>query len=191
MQGISRLTSSKPRNRFLTLVGWFLVQSLFCGLPHAFADQPFQVGIIDPQEILEKSNSGQKALATLKEHVAVRQKLLEADEKELQKLEQDLKNGAERSETETQVLREQIENKVQEYQRRGQMFQQELAEKQKAMMAEYMKKIEAATKVVAERYGFFLVLDKGNEATLKLVLYSADGLDITDDVLKEFNKLYK
>lgn len=191
MQGLSQLTSPKLSNRFLLLLGWVIIQSLLFGLPHAFADHPLQVGIIDPEAVLEKSNSGQKALATLKEHVAVRQKLLAADEKEIQQLQQQLQNGAERSETETQFLQEQLQNKVQDYQRRGQMFQQELADKQKTIMADYMKKIAAVTKTVAERSGFLLVLNKGNEATLKIVLYSAEGLDITDEVLKEFNNLYK
>ncbi len=191
MQGHRQLTSHKPSNRFLLLIGCFIIPSLFCVPPHAFADHPFQVGIIDPQAVLENSNSGKKALATLKEHVAVRQKLLEADEQELQKLEQQLQDGTDRSETETQFLREQIQNKVQDYQRRRQIFQQEVAEKQKTMTSEYMKKIAVATKTVAERSDFLLVIDKGNEATLKLVLYAAEGLDITEEVLKEFNQLYQ
>lgn len=191
MQGPRQLTLHKPSNKFLFLLGFFIIPSLFCGLPLAFADHPLQVGIIDPQAVMERSNSGQKALATLKEHVAVRQKLLEADKEELQKLEQQLQNGSDRSETETQFLQEQIQNKIQDYQRRGQTFQQELAEKQKNLMTEYMKKIAVATKNVAERSGFLLVIDKGNEATLKIVLYSTKGLDITDEVLKEFNELYK
>ncbi len=119
MQGHSQRTSHKPSNRFLLLLGWFIIPSLFCGLPYAFADHPFQVGIIDPQAVMENSNSGQKALATLKEHIAVRQKLLEADEQELQKLEQQFQNGSDRSETETQFMQEQIQNKIQDYQRRA------------------------------------------------------------------------
>ena len=191
MQGHSQRTSHKPSNRFLLLLGWFIIPSLFCGLPYAFADQPFQVGIIDPQAVMENSNSGQKALATLKEHIAVRQKLLEADEQELQKLEQQFQNGSDRSETETQFMQEQIQNKIQDYQRRRQIFQQELTEKQKNMMTEYMKKIAVATQTVAKRSGFLLVIDKGSDATLKIVLYSAEGLDITDEVVKEFNQRYK
>ncbi len=191
MQGPRQITSPKPGNAFLFLLGFFIIPGLFCGLPHAFADQQFQVGIIDPQAVIEGSNSGQKALATLKEHAAVRQKLLQADEEELQKLRQQIQNGSGLSETETQSLQEQFQDKVQKYQRRSQTFQQELAEKQNALMTEYMKKIAVATKNVAERSGFLLVIDKGNEATLKIALYSAEGLDITDEVLKEFNQLYK
>ena len=191
MQGRHQHTSHKRGNVILALLGWFMIQSLFCSLPYAFAEESFQIAIIDPQAVLENSNAGQKALATLKEHVMVRQKLLETDEEEIQKLEQRLQVGTGRSETETQILQEQLQSKVQDYQRRRQTFQQEVQEKQKTLMVDYMKKIEGATKTVAERRGFSLVIDKGNEAIMQIVIYSANGMDITDEVVKEFNQTHK
>ncbi len=191
MQGRHQHTSHKRGNVILALLGWFMIQSLFCSLPYALAEESFQIAIIDPQAVLENSNAGQKALATLKEHVMVRQKLLETDEEEIQKLEQRLQVGTGRSETETQILQEQLQSKVQVYQRRRQTFQQEVQEKQKTLMVDYMKKIEGATKTVAERRGFSLVIDKGNEAIMQIVIYSAKGMDITDEVVKEFNQTHK
>ena len=191
MQGRHQHTSHKRGNVILALLGWFMIQSLFCSLPYAFAEESFQIAIVDPQAVLENSNAGQKALATLKEHVMVRQKLLETDEEEIQKLEQQLQGGTGRSETETQILREQLQSKIQDYQRRRQTFQQEVQEKQKTLMVDYMKKIEGATKAVAERRGFSLVIDKGNEAIMQIVIYSAKGMDITDEVVKEFNQTHK
>ena len=191
MQGRHQHTSHKRGNMILSLLGWFMIQSLLCGLPYALAEESFQIAIIDPQAVLENSNAGQKALATLKEHVMIRQKLLETDEEEIQKLEQQLQVGTGRSETETQILQEQLQSKVQDYQRRRQTFQQEVQEKQKTLMVDYMKKIEGATKTVAERRGFSLVIDKGNEAIMQIVIYSAKGMDITDEVVKEFNQTHK
>mgnify|MGYP003325167620 CR=1 FL=1 len=43
---------------------------------------------------------------------------------------------------------------------------------------------------VADRHGFSLVIDKGNEGTLNIVLYNRKGLDITNEVVKEFNKRF-
>ena len=191
MQAPHQFTSHTRSSVFLSLVGLFVIQGLLCSLPHAFAEEALQIAIIDPQAVLENSNAGQKALATLKEHVMVRQKLLETDEEEIQKLERQLQNGAGRSETETQILQEQLQGKIQDYQRRRQTFQQEVQEKQKNLMVDYMKKIQTATKTVAERRGFSLVIDKGNEAIMQIVIYSAKGMDITAEVVKEFNKTYK
>ena len=191
MQERHHLTSRKRSKMILSLLGWFMIQVLFCGLPSAFAEESLRIGVIDPQAVLENSNAGQKALATLKEHVMVRQKLLETDEAEIQKLEQQLQTGTGRSETETQVLGETLQGKIQEYQRRRQTFQQEVTEKQKNLMVDYMKKIEGATKIVAERRNLSLVIDKGNEAIMQIVIYSTKGMDITDEVVQEFNKTYK
>lgn len=191
MQGRHQLTSHTRGNVVLSLLGWFMIQILFCGLPSAFAEESLSIAIIDPQAVLENSNAGQKALATLKEHQMVREKLLETDQIEIQKLDQQLQSGTGRSETETQTLRKQLEGKIQGYQQRIQTFQQELREKQQNVMVEYMQKIKAVAKAVAERRGFSLVIDKGNEAIMQVVIYSAKGMDITDEVIKEFNKTYK
>lgn len=191
MQGHHQLTSHKRGHAALSLLGWVLIQGLFCSLPFAFAEEGLKIAIIDPQAVLENSNAGQKALATLKEHVMVRQKLLETDEEEIQKLERGLQGSSGRSETEMKILQETLQSKIQDYQRRRQTFQQEVQEKQKNLMVEYMKKIEGVTKAVAERRGFLLVIDKGNEAIMQIVIYSAKGMDITDEVVKEFNKMHR
>jgi outer membrane protein len=134
------------------------------------AADTFKMGVVDPQTVLEKSKSGKRALDTLKEYAATRQKLLASDEEELKNLEKQLK---------------------QDYQRRAQEFNQELGAKQKELVDEYMKKIGIATKSVAEKGGFTLVVDKGSESTLKIVLYHRDTLDLTDQVIKEFDRQNK
>ena len=47
-----------------------------------------------------------------------------------------------------------------------------------------MAKIEEATSIVAKRHGFDVVVDKGSETTLKIVLYHRDGIDLTNKVIK-------
>jgi len=191
MQGVSNANSPTKNTRtgilFLTLV----LIGVFCGLPQAFAAKDFKVGIVDPQAVIEKSKSGKRALATLKEHAAVRQKLLASDEEELKVLQEEIQNAKGLSEKETKAKEESFQRKLQDYQKRGQEFQQELGVKQRDMVQEYMGKIEEATKAVADRHGFSLVIDKGSNATLKIVLYSRKGLDITNEVVKEFNKKFR
>ncbi|MCZ6799844.1 MAG: OmpH family outer membrane protein [Nitrospirae bacterium] len=151
----------------------------------------FKVGIIDPQQVIEKSRAGKRALETLKEHATVRQKLLANDESELKSLEAKLRENSSLSDSEKQARQETFRKKLQEYQKRGQEFQQELGIKQKELVMEYMKKIETATKAVAEKHGFSMIVDKGSDSTLRIVLYSRKGLNITSEVVKEFDRRYK
>ena len=157
----------------------------------AIAKDSFKIAIVDPQAVIEKSKSGSRALATLKEHAQARENVLKADQKELENLQTEIKKVEASSGKGLKKKQEVFARKFQEFQKRGQEYQQELGLKQKELVQEYMKKIETATSAVAKRHGFSMVLDKGSETTLKIVLYSKRGLDITSEVVKEFDRRYK
>jgi len=162
----------------------------FAALPATQAAEAFKMGVVDPQAVLEKSKAGKKALDGLKEYVTTRQKLLSGDEEELRNTEKTLKEQiAKLSDTEKKDKEAQFRAKVQEYQKRAQEFNQELQGKQKDLVDEYMKKISSATKAVAEKGGFSLVVDRGSEQTVKIVIYNKDTIDITNQVIKEFDRV--
>lgn len=157
----------------------------------AAAAETFKMGVIDPQAVLEKSKAGRKALDGLKEYVTTRQKLLSHDEEELRNAEKSLKDIASKlSDSEKKEKESQFRTKIQDYQRRAQAFNQELQGKQKELVDEYMKKIASATQTVAEKGGFSIVVDKGSEQTMKIVIYNKDTIDLTDQVIKEFDRVY-
>ncbi|HEU4683421.1 MAG TPA: OmpH family outer membrane protein [Nitrospira sp.] len=154
------------------------------------AAEAFKMAVIDPQSVLEKSKAGKKALDGLKEYVSTRQKLLSRDEEDLRNTEKTLKESASKmSEAEKKDKETQFRAKIQDYQKRAQEFNQELQGKQKELVDEYMKKIAAATQTVAEKGGYSLVVDKGSEQTIKIVIYNKDTIDITDQVIKEFDRV--
>jgi outer membrane protein len=162
---------------------------LLAFLSAAEAAEAFKMGVVDPQAVLEKSKAGKKALDGLKEYVTTRQKLLSGDEEELRSTEKTLKEQiAKLSDTEKKEKETQFRAKVQDYQKRAQEFNQELQGKQKELVDDYMKRIASATKAVAEKGGFSLVVDKGSEQTVKIVIYNKDTIDLTDQVIKEFDR---
>lgn len=167
-------------------------------LSPAVAAKPFKVGIVDPQAVIQGSKAGKRAIAQLQEHANVRKKLLEGDQKSIKQLEAILKKANDLTEEERtkkqdyyQKTYQEYQQKVQELQKRGQEFEQELVKKQQEMVLEYMEKIQVATKAVAEKHGFSMVVDKGSKSTLNIVLYSQKGLDITSEVVKEFDRRFK
>ncbi len=158
----------------------------------AQAAETFKMGVVDPQTVLEKSKAGRKALDGLKEYVSTRQKLLSRDEEDLRNYEKQLKDQASKmSDTEKKDKETQFRAKIQEYQKRAQEFNQELQGKQKELVDDYMKKISVATQTVAEKGGFSLVVDKGSEQTVKIVIYNKDTIDLTEQVIKEFDRTNK
>jgi outer membrane protein len=162
---------------------------LLASLPAAQAAEAFKMGVVDPQAVLEKSKAGKKALDGLKEYVSTRQKLLSRDEEELRNTEKTIKEQlAKLSEAEKKEKETLFRAKIQDYQKRAQEFNQELQGKQKELVDDYMKKIAAATQTVAEKGGFALVVDKGSEQTVKIVIYNKDAIDLTEQVTKEFDR---
>jgi len=156
----------------------------------ALAADAFKMGVIDPQEVLEKSKAGKRSLEALKEYARTRQKVLATDEEELKAFEKQMKDQeATLNDQQKREKQEQFRAKIQRYQKQAQEFNQDLSVKQKELVDDYMKRIAVATKAVAEKGGFSLVVDKGNEQTLKIVIYHKDTIDVTDQVIKEFDKL--
>lgn len=152
----------------------------------------FKMGVIDPQVVLEKTKAGKRALDALREYAQARQKLLAQDEEELKGIEKQLKDQeATLSDAAKKEKQEKFRAKIADYQKRLQEFNQELAAKQKGLVDEYMKKIAQSTQAVAEKSGFTLVVDKGSEATIKIVIYNKDTIDLTDQVIKEFDRVNK
>ncbi|MDH4362197.1 MAG: OmpH family outer membrane protein [Nitrospirota bacterium] len=175
----------------------FLASMCVLGLSwqqHALAagKDSFRVGVLDPQTVIEKSKAGSRALAALKEHAQARETVMKNDQKELESLQEELKDmDPKLKEDEQKRKQERFAQKYQAWQKQGQEFQNELAQKQKDLVQEYMKKIEEATSAVASRHGFDVVIDKGSENTLKIVLFNRDGLDLTSEVIKEFDRRFK
>jgi outer membrane protein len=59
------------------------------------------------------------------------------------------------------------------------------------MVVEYSKKVQAAAQAVGEKNGYIAIIDKGNEAMIKIVLFYQPALDLTEQVVKEFDRVNK
>lgn len=153
--------------------------------------EAFKVGVIDQQAVLEKSKSGKRALDALKEFSASRQKIVSADDQELKKIEKELKDQeAGLSEAVRREKQEQFRTKLENYQRRLQDFNREIQAKQKELVEEYQEKIGKVAAAMAEKGRYSVVLDKGSDATLRIVIYNHNAIDLTDQVVKEFDRRY-
>ncbi len=182
----------RSKHMCLVMIAGLCALSVTGELAWAAKKGSFRVGVIDPQAVIEQSKAGSRALAGLKEHAQARETVMKNDQKELEKLQEELSSASSTlGDEEKKRRQDRFTQKFQDWQKRGQEFQAELGEKQRELVQEYMKKIEQATSIVAKRHGFDVVVDKGSQATLKIVIYHRDGLDLTNEVVKEFNKRFK
>jgi|SRR5579884_2508687 len=187
--------SGRARRRHDQVLGMAVsVAAIVMGLTAdvAPAAESYKVGVVDQQAVLERSKAGKRALEGLKEFSAARQRIVSADDEELKKLEAELKSqDSTLTEAQKHDKQEQFRVKFEGYQRRLQDFNREIQAKQKELAEEYQKKIDQAAAAVAEKAGYAAILDKGNDATIRIVIYANESIDITDQVLKEFDRQNK
>ena len=156
----------------------------------ALSDETFKVAVMNQQLVVEQSKAGKRALEELKAYSMTRQKIINADDQELKELQQAIQDGK-LTDSAKQEKQSQFQAKLEAYQRRLADFNREIQQKQREMVAEYTKKVQAAAQAVVEKNGYVAIIDKGNEAAIKIVLYHQPALDLTDQVVKEFDRQNK
>lgn len=156
------------------------------------AAEAVKIGVMDQQLVMERSKAGRRALEDMKSYSMTRQKIINADDQELKELEQSLQDESGKlSDSNKQERQDQFRSKLEAYQRRLQDFNREIQQKQREMIAEYSKKIADAAQAVAQKAGYAAILDKGNDAMIRVVIYHQPALDVTDLVVKEFDRQNK
>ena len=154
------------------------------------SDETLKVAVMNQQAVVEQSKAGKRALEELKAYSMTRQKIINADDQELKDLQQAIQDGK-LTDSAKQEKQGQFQAKLEGYQRRLADFNREIQQKQRELVAEYMKKVQAAAQVVGEKNGYVAIIDKGNDVTMKIVLYYQPVLDLTDQVVKEFDRQNK
>ena len=153
---------------------------------HAAASR---IGVVNPQLVLERSVAGRGAIEQLKEYVASKQKLANAEEQEIKALDAQLKEQSKTlTEAQRQEKQRQLAVRVQQYQQQVQQLNQEIAARQRAVTNEYMQKIKTAIRTVAQEVGVSVVVHEGNEANLLVVLYHEPSVDLTERAIQEFDR---
>ncbi len=165
---------------------------VLCLVGGSLAAEAFKVAVMDQQMVLERTKAGKRALDALKEFRDSRQRIISADDEEMKGLEKALKDQESGlSEAARRDKQEQFRKKFEAYQGRIQEFNREIQTKQKELGDEYLTKIKQVAADVAKKEGYAAVMDRGNESTLKIVIYHSPAVDLTDLVVKEFDKRYK
>jgi outer membrane protein len=183
--GVEEDSMKQPRVTSLISVALWLAM-----VSPVLSDETFKVAVMNQQMVIEHSKAGKLALEELKAYSMTRQKIINADDQELKELQQAIQDGK-LSDSAKQEKQGQFQAKLDAYQRRLADFNREIQQKQREMVAEYSKKVQSAAQAVSEKNGYVAIIDKGIDAAMKIVLYHQPTLDLTDQVVKEFDRQNK
>lgn len=147
-----------------------------------------KIGVVDPTRALNDTNAGKKAKDALAAFSKNRQALIELEEKELRRMEEDfVKQASVLSPAAKKEREDQFRRRMGEYQQKVAELNREVQEKQKDVLEAFRDKLELVVGKVSKRLGLQVIIDKGKGGP---TIYSDETLDITGQVLEEFNREY-
>jgi outer membrane protein len=148
---------------------------------------PTKVGIIHIQNAILQTADGKKAAADLDAKYQPRRKDVEQKQSELQQLEQQYRSGANTmSDDARQKLMRDIDMRRKQLQRDMDDAQTELQQDQERVLQDLGQKMMAVIDKYASDRGFALILDVSSPQTP--VLYAANAIDITRDIVELYDK---
>lgn len=166
-----------------------LLAGMFLAASAVQAADSLKVGYVDAQKILDSTKAGKKAKDSMEEFVKSRQKIIDLDETDIKQIQDDLtRQSAVLSAEARREKEESLQRKVMEYQKRAGDLNKEVQNKKKEVLEQFNKNLEGIVKKVAERGGYSYVIDKNAEGGV--LLYAKQSLDLTDEVVKEFEKAF-
>ncbi len=146
----------------------------------------FKVGYVDMQRVLQESERGKKLLERLQSEKQEKEEDLKLKQQELKQLKDEfdrtknMLSPQKRAEKETELMR-----KMQEFQNLVNQYQLELQQKQNEYTQQAVSEIKIIISNYAQKHGYDLILVKD------AVLYMPSAYDITDEIIKEYNKWYE
>ncbi len=153
----------------------------------AFAADATKIGMINFEKILKESSPGKVMQKDLKAKLEQLQAKFQGEEKKLQ----DMKAGLERealvlsAEKKLERQRE-LRDKADDLKTMNADYSQEMQILQNKRMNQIEKEIFEIVNKLGKAQGYLLIVEK----KVGGVIYAADKVDITDEVIKEYNSIY-
>ncbi|MGA7966222.1 MAG: OmpH family outer membrane protein [Gammaproteobacteria bacterium] len=142
-----------------------------------------KVGIIDAQQVLARSTAGQEVMQQVQGFGKQLQAQMSSKQDKLKKEEQDLqKNAKIETDAQKKKAQETLQKHYQAYQQEAQKARQSFDQKRASYMLPLQAKLNDVVTAYAKQHGFDLILQS------QAAVYNAPGLDVTDAILKAFNK---
>ncbi|HET9295446.1 MAG TPA: OmpH family outer membrane protein [Candidatus Binatia bacterium] len=162
-----------------------LFLTLLC-VPAVEAQDRVKIGFIDIQRAISDSNAGKRAKERFQAQVKKAEAELLKEKTELERLKADLdKKGPLMKEEERRNLEADLQRRYVNYQRTMTDQQQELRQKEGALTGDILKELEKIVNEIGKSDKFTLILERNQ------ILYSDQGIDVTNKVIEVFNSRNK
>jgi outer membrane protein len=163
---------------------WF-VAALVALLPlvsTAAASADLKVAFVDMQRALNDSNAGKKAKSQFTSEISRLQTRLQRQQQEVESLKDELdRKGPLMRDDERRNLQDDYTRKLRDFERNYKDSKDELQQKDREVTGAIIRDLAYVVRNLGERGGYTMVMEKGS------LLWAAPSIDITDQVIREYN----
>ena len=147
-----------------------------------------KVGYVDFQRALNEVEQGKAAKASLQKDFADKQKVLDKDKTDLEKMQADFeKQAAVLSDEAKRDKAMEIQRRMNEAQGRLVGFQKELSEREREATRVIFEKMDGLVREISEAEGFTFVFEKNNAG----IIVAPPANDLTNELIRKYNARYK
>lgn len=144
-----------------------------------------KIGYVDVQKFIEGTGAGKKAKETLDGEYNKRKKDLDKKRADLEKMSQDLeKKKSVLSDEVFGKKQADLQEEVMKWQKSLQDNNMEMQKKQKELLDPIIDKMRTVVEKIAKEKDYAIVLERQGQN----MIYAAKDADLTDDVIKAFDK---
>lgn len=165
---------------------WLVLVTLALSFSSASAQERVKIGFIDVQRAISESQAGKRARERFQAQVKKAEGDLLREKQEIERLRADLDKKAQlMKEEERRSAEADFQKRYVSYQRSMADYQQDLRQKDGQLTSDILKQLEKIVNEVGKAEKFTLILERSQ------ILYSDQGIDITNKVIEVFNSRSK
>ncbi len=147
-----------------------------------------KIGYVDIQKAIQETSAGKKAKKDLETDFNKKKKELEKKEADLKKMNEDLEKKALVLSEEVRTQKQQeLQQEMMKYRELVGKSQMDIQKRERDLTLPILEKIRGIVEDIAKKDSYTVILEKSEQS----VLYANKDIDLTDRVVKEFEKAKK
>ncbi|MCI0569570.1 MAG: OmpH family outer membrane protein [Myxococcaceae bacterium] len=148
----------------------------------------FKMGVVDVEAVMAQTEDGKAARARMQKWLETQQKTMEKEQQAFLKEKETLEKQASAMSPETLTQKQgELQKKYVDLAQKAQKLQGEAQAKEMEEIKPILTRIDQVVQQVAKKDGLSVVLEKRNSG----IAYLAQGLDYTEEVIRQYNALPK
>jgi outer membrane protein len=148
-----------------------------------WGQEKVRIGFVDLQKAIRDSQAGKRAREQFQAEIKKIESGLLKEKQDLERLKSDLeKKGLLLKAEERRSMEKEFQRRARGYQRQMKDSREELRQREAEMTGSILKELEKVVTKIGEQEKFTLILERTQ------VLYTDQGVDITDRVIKSFDR---